>query len=124
MKKKKVLFIFFHGSVCVFVLLTTQILIGTLQHGVSVSDVLSAEAAFAVCQVPRAHRSVPGAVRVPGQAALGTGIPIRLAAMQRHQSHARRRTRIQGLLVGRGGKEPAHTRKSGFKGLESVLAVI
>lgn len=92
-------------------LLTTQVLIGTLQHGVSMSDVLSAEAAFAVCQVPRAHRSVPGAVRVPGQAALGTGVPIGLAAMQLHQSHARRRTRIQGLLVGRRGKETTSYRK-------------
>lgn len=69
------------------------------------SDVLSAEATFAVRQVPCAHQSVPGAVRVPGQAALGTGVPIRLTAMQLHQSHASRRTHIQGLLVGRRGKE-------------------
>lgn len=85
--------------------LTAQILIGTLQHGVSVPDVLSAEAAFAVRQVARAHRSVPGAVRVPGQAALGAGVPVRLAAMQLHQSHAGGRTHIQGLLVGRRGTE-------------------
>lgn len=70
------------------------------------SDVLPAEAPFAVGQVSRAHRSVPGAVRVPGQAALGTGVPVSLAAMQLHQSHAGRRAHIQGLLLGiRWGEE-------------------
>lgn len=84
---------------CVRTLLTAQILIGTLQHRVSVSDVLPAEAPFAVGQVSRAHGSVPGAVRVPGQAALRAGVPIRLTAMQLHQGHTGRRTHIQGLLL-------------------------
>lgn len=115
---------FFRRSLYVSVLLTTQILIRTLQHRVSVSDVLSAEAAFAVRQVPRAHRSVPGAVRVPGQTALRTGVAVRLAAMQLHQSHASRRTHIQGLLVEIRSKETNSYTKPGSKGLKSVLAAI
>lgn len=42
--------------------------------------------------------AVPGAVRVPGQAALGAGFPVHLAAVQGHLRDAQSRAQVQLLL--------------------------
>lgn len=42
--------------------------------------------------------AVPGAVRVPGQAALGAGLPVHLAAVQGHLRDAQSRAQVQLLL--------------------------
>lgn len=42
--------------------------------------------------------AVPGAVRVPGQAALGAGFPVHLAAVQGHLGDAQGRAQVQLLL--------------------------
>lgn len=53
-----------------------------LPDGVSMPDVLPAAPPLGGCCIAGAGLAIPGAVRVPGKAAVSTGSPIRLAAMQ------------------------------------------
>ena len=78
--------------------LTTEVLVHTLQHGVAIAHVLPAEAPLAAGQEAGAGEPVPGAVGVPGQAALGAGLPVGLTAVQLHLGHAQRRAHVQRLL--------------------------
>lgn len=60
-----------------------------LQGGVAVPDVLPAEPALAGARpVAGAGGTVPGAVRVPGQAALCTGTAVGFTLVQPHPGHA------------------------------------
>lgn len=69
-----------------------------LQGRVAVPDVLAAEAPFAGARpVAGAGGTVPGAVGVPGQAALRTGAAICLALVQLQPGHAQPRAHVQHL---------------------------
>lgn len=50
--------------------------------------------------VAGAGAAVPGAVGVPGQAAVGTGFPVHVTAVQRQVRHAHGRGHVQLLLLG------------------------
>lgn len=74
--------------------LTSQVLVQALVHRAGVVDV----AALARGLVAGAGGAIPGTVRVPGQAALGTGSAIALALVQPHLGHPQAGTHIKLLL--------------------------
>lgn len=88
-----------HYWLVVKVAFTTKILVQTLQHRVSVPDVLPSEATFTVGDVSSAGGAIPSAVRVSGQATLGASLAVGLATVKLHLSHAGWGAHIQGLLM-------------------------
>jgi hypothetical protein len=84
--------------------LTTEVLVHTLQGRVAMPDVLTAIAASAEQGVASAGGAVPGTVGVSGQAALSTGLPIRLTPVKPQLGHTHRRTHVQCLLCAERGQ--------------------
>ena len=64
---------------------------------------LSRASPLSVGQVARAGGAVPGAVGVPGQAAVGAGAAVHPAAVQGHLGQAAVRRHVQ-LLLHSGGR--------------------
>lgn len=92
--------------------LTFLALAQALQSRVAMPDVLPAEPALAGARpVASAGSTVPGAVRVPGQAALCTGTAVSLALVQLQPGHAQPRAHVQHLL---GGDHAEPTVSPGF----------
>lgn len=92
--------------------LTTLVLVFALQCWVCVSDVLPAVATLRTGKIACAGVSIPGAVGVSCQAALGTCFTVHAAAMQWHLRHTCIRAYIQ-LLLQREKKESKKVNKTG-----------
>lgn len=95
--------------------LTFPALAQALQGRVAVPDVLPAEPALAGARpVVGAGGTIPGAVWVPGQAALCTGTAISLTLVQLQPGHAQPRAHVQHLLgryIARAHGEPGLPQK-------------